>query len=272
MVWGVTLDELCGGNLAQTPNPFLSTLLAASDCEPHSIVVQTASWYPGQIPELRHIPLMVAALGKGRPGDEKRLRGQGPMSKYTRAPTSAPKASADVRCQRCLKLGHYTYDCTNDPAYKIQRSRSARLAKPKQGNDRPSVAVPIEFGGSGQAVTSSVPLPLTSGLATKILSDKEKARKRKRARSQSVDSSGSESSSDTSSSSDSSDSDSDDSSESSSSQSHSAGSKKRRRRRSTPSKSRSRSRSPPSRTHRRSASLDLIATRRRRIEKSSHAR
>ena len=34
------------------------------------------------------------------------------------------QASGVVRCQRCLKYGHYTYECTNQVAYRYRPSRT----------------------------------------------------------------------------------------------------------------------------------------------------
>ncbi|KAK9894191.1 hypothetical protein P389DRAFT_174214 [Cystobasidium minutum MCA 4210] len=200
--------------------------------------------------------LGVAGL-KGRPGDEKRIKGAAPPARYTKASTSGPQDASGVRCQKCLKLGHWSYDCKNQQVYKSRPSRTQQLLKPKKAKDGPSVQVPAEFGGSGQSVTSSAPLAIESGLASKILEDKQKERRKKRARSASTSSSDSSASDSSNSSaststSDSSSSGSDSDSGSSSGSSSSSSSRgtrrrtksKRRARSVSRSRSRSRSRSP----------------------------
>lgn len=105
-----------------------------------------------------------------------------PPSRFTKAPTSGPQGVADVRCQKCYKLGHYTYDCKNPAKYVARPTRTQQLLKGKKIADKPSFPTPAEFGGSGQAVTSSAPLQITEGLAAKILGDKEKEREKKKKR------------------------------------------------------------------------------------------
>lgn len=34
--------------------------------------------------------------------------------------------SGVVRCQRCFKYGHYTYECKNDVAYRYRPSRTVQ--------------------------------------------------------------------------------------------------------------------------------------------------
>lgn len=216
---------------------------------------------------------ITGARNAGAKDEPKRPRGAAPPSRYTKATTSGPQGAADVRCQKCLKLGHYTYDCKNSVVYKTRPSRSQQLLKPSKKGDKPSVATPAEFGGSGQAVTGSgTKLAITEGLAAKILDDKKKERKT-RGRSASSSSSSSSSDSSSSDSSDSSDSDSDSSSSSSGSDSDSdsesdsgsaasdrKGKKKSSRRKSrrsaSKSRSRSRSRSPVRRRRRSSSRAD----------------
>ena len=38
--------------------------------------------------------------------------------------SKSEKRSGVVRCQRCLKFGHYTYECSNEAAYRYRPSRT----------------------------------------------------------------------------------------------------------------------------------------------------
>ncbi|KAF2721464.1 hypothetical protein K431DRAFT_224268 [Polychaeton citri CBS 116435] len=54
------------------------------------------------------------------------------MHSYRR--TGATKATASTLCQKCLKRGHYTYECTaaqQDRPYMSRPSRSQQLSNPK---------------------------------------------------------------------------------------------------------------------------------------------
>ncbi|KAH8114548.1 zinc knuckle-domain-containing protein [Phellopilus nigrolimitatus] len=141
------------------------------------------------------------------------------MSKYAphRASASNPRATSSTLCQKCLKRGHFTYECKNSRPYVSRPSRTQQLEKPKllaklKSEGKPSVEVPEEFKNK-------------SGTADKILEAKEKEREnapvaRKRKRSGSSDSS-----SDSDSDSDSSGSDSSESSSSNSARSRSLSSR-----------------------------------------------
>ncbi|KAF9533104.1 zinc knuckle-domain-containing protein [Crepidotus variabilis] len=166
---------------------------------------------------------------------------------------SQPRATSSTICQKCLKTGHYTYECKSTRPYVSRPSRTQQLENPKiREKMKASLEVPDEF-------------KKPAGTANRILEDKEKDRakgdkpknkgkekeegesRKRRRHSRSVpSSSGSSSDSNTSSSSDSS-SDSDSSSGSGSSDSGSSRSGSRgpkRRRRGNSSESLRRGRSP----------------------------
>ncbi|KAL1406402.1 hypothetical protein Q8F55_008101 [Vanrija albida] len=75
------------------------------------------------------------------------------------------KASGSTRCQKCLKLGHHTYECKNPRPYVPRPSRTKQLASGAKARDTPSVVTPDEFK-TGYGV----------GLADKILKAKEAER------------------------------------------------------------------------------------------------
>ncbi|KAL7007272.1 hypothetical protein EMMF5_003111 [Cystobasidiomycetes sp. EMM_F5] len=114
----------------------------------------------------------------GQPKEARRVKGAAPPSKFSRSAQSGPKGSADVRCQNCLKMGHYSYECKNPTIYKSRPSRTQQLLNPKK-RDKPSVHTPAEFGGSGVPVTNDRPLAIEAGLAGRILKDKKRERKSK---------------------------------------------------------------------------------------------
>lgn len=50
------------------------------------------------------------------------------------------KRSGVVRCQKCLKYGHYTYECENDHAYRYRPSRTVmykQKIQPKLDEEKP---------------------------------------------------------------------------------------------------------------------------------------
>jgi len=73
--------------------------------------------------------------------------------------------------QKCLKLGHATYECKNPRPYASRPSRTKELAKGvgKDIRDKPSVEVPEEFKAR-------------EGLADRILKAKEEERRREAAK------------------------------------------------------------------------------------------
>lgn len=76
--------------------------------------------------------------------------------------------------QKCLKLGHHTYECTNPRPYTARPSRSKELSTKglgALGRDKPSVEVPDEFKAGGGV-----------GLADKILQAKAAEREKERAK------------------------------------------------------------------------------------------
>ncbi|KZP33620.1 hypothetical protein FIBSPDRAFT_847546 [Athelia psychrophila] len=157
------------------------------------------------------------------------------MSKY--APhgrsTNAARATNSTVCQKCLKTGHFIYECKSTRPYVTRPSRTQQLEKPGvlaklKLDGKPSVEVPEEF--------TSKP-----GTANRILEAKEKEREKgkgkERPSKRAKRNSGSESDSDSSSGSD--DSSSSSGSDSDSSGSESQASRDRARKRRVPSKRRS---------------------------------
>ncbi|KAF8914954.1 zinc knuckle-domain-containing protein, partial [Mucidula mucida] len=73
------------------------------------------------------------------------------MSKY--APhhsSSSARATSSTICQKCLKTGHFTYQCKNAPVYVSRPSRTQQLEKPSvlaklKETGKPTVEVPEEF-------------------------------------------------------------------------------------------------------------------------------
>ncbi|KAL4081065.1 zinc knuckle-domain-containing protein, partial [Scleroderma citrinum] len=94
------------------------------------------------------------------------------MSKFTPHSRSAPRATATTVCQKCLKTGHFTYECKSSRPYVSRPSRTQMLDNPKlltklKADGKPSVEVPAEFTQK-------------SGTANRILEEKEKEREREK--------------------------------------------------------------------------------------------
>lgn len=54
------------------------------------------------------------------------------MRRSFQKPSSAASISnVGSKCQKCLKEGHWTADCTNERVYKARPSRTALLLNPK---------------------------------------------------------------------------------------------------------------------------------------------
>ncbi|KAI1789587.1 zinc knuckle-domain-containing protein [Ganoderma leucocontextum] len=92
------------------------------------------------------------------------------MSKYAphRSSSTNPRASATTICQKCLKPGHFIYDCKGSRPYISRPSRTQQLENPKvlaklKADGKPSVEVPEEFKSK-------------TGTANRILEEKEKER------------------------------------------------------------------------------------------------
>ncbi|BEI85298.1 hypothetical protein CcaverHIS002_0506990 [Cutaneotrichosporon cavernicola] len=86
---------------------------------------------------------------------------------------TANRASSSTRCQKCLKTGHFTYECTGSRPYVARPSRTKQLRTGAGlpaggGRDKPSVELPEEFRSR-------------DGLADRILKAKEEERARLRA-------------------------------------------------------------------------------------------
>ncbi|KAJ7175846.1 zinc knuckle-domain-containing protein [Mycena filopes] len=73
------------------------------------------------------------------------------MSKYApHRQTNQPRASQSTVCQKCLKNGHFTYECKNTRPYVSRPSRTQQLENPSvlaklKAAGKPSVEVPEEF-------------------------------------------------------------------------------------------------------------------------------
>ncbi|CAE6456556.1 unnamed protein product [Rhizoctonia solani] len=94
------------------------------------------------------------------------------FGRNSRGTNKNPRATADTVCQKCLQRGHFIYECKSTQPYKSRPSRSQLLEKPdlvKKRGDKPSVEIPEEF-------------KKRTGIANKILEEKEKDREAKRKR------------------------------------------------------------------------------------------
>lgn len=70
------------------------------------------------------------------------------MNQYAGARPGRGGASAMQKCQKCLHVGHGTWECRNkEVPYKARPSRTQQLLSGKTSatRDRPSVEVPEEF-------------------------------------------------------------------------------------------------------------------------------
>lgn len=84
-------------------------------------------------------------------------------------PTFLASLGADA-AQRCLKLGHHTFECTNARPYAARPSHSKQLASGSAGKrDEPSVQTPAEFKTN-----------VGAGIADKIIQAKAAERDRLR--------------------------------------------------------------------------------------------
>ncbi|KAN0123426.1 Zinc knuckle domain containing protein [Russula decolorans] len=82
-----------------------------------------------------------------------------------------PRATSSTICQKCLRTGHFTYECKDTRPYVSRPSRTAQLENPllvaKSSKGQPSVDVPDEFKNK-------------SGTANRILEAKEKQREKEK--------------------------------------------------------------------------------------------
>ncbi|KAE9400443.1 hypothetical protein BT96DRAFT_645556 [Gymnopus androsaceus JB14] len=79
-----------------------------------------------------------------------------------------PRATSSTICQKCLKTGHFTYQCKGGRTYVSRPSRTQQLENPRalaklKASGAPSVEVPEEF-------------KKPAGTANRILEAKEKER------------------------------------------------------------------------------------------------
>ncbi|KIK81979.1 hypothetical protein PAXRUDRAFT_154799 [Paxillus rubicundulus Ve08.2h10] len=94
------------------------------------------------------------------------------MSKFAphRKSLNNPRSSSATVCQKCLKTGHFIYECKSPRPYVTRPSRTEMLEDPKllaklKADGKPSVEVPEEFKKQ-------------SGTANRILEGKEKEREK----------------------------------------------------------------------------------------------
>ncbi|KAK7048348.1 SHSP domain-containing protein [Favolaschia claudopus] len=157
------------------------------------------------------------------------------MSRYAPHRPSTRPASSSTVCQKCLKTGHFIYECKSERPYVSRPSRTQQLENPNalaklKAAGKPSVEVPEEFKKK-------------DGTANRILEEKAKEREKGKEReSKRAKRSSSSSDSDSGSDSDSSSSSSSESSDSGSRSSSSNRSRERDRKRRVPTR-RDRSRS-----------------------------
>ncbi|KAI9573705.1 zinc knuckle-domain-containing protein [Boletus coccyginus] len=97
------------------------------------------------------------------------------MSKFAphRKSYNSPRAASTTVCQKCLKTGHFIYECKSERPYVSRPSRTEMLDNPKvlaklKADGKPSVEVPEEFKKK-------------SGTANLILEAKEKEREKQKA-------------------------------------------------------------------------------------------
>ncbi|KAH9980261.1 zinc knuckle-domain-containing protein [Lactifluus volemus] len=97
------------------------------------------------------------------------------MSKFAphRRNANNPRATSSTICQKCLRTGHFTYECKSVRPYVSRPSRTAQLENPTKSRveGKQSVEVPEEFKNK-------------SGTADRILAAKEKQREGKVAKNQ----------------------------------------------------------------------------------------
>ncbi|KAI9465485.1 zinc knuckle-domain-containing protein [Lactarius psammicola] len=94
------------------------------------------------------------------------------MSKFAphRHSANNPRPTSSTVCQKCLRTGHFTYECKSTRPYVSRPSRTAQLENPRllaklKADGKPSVEVPEEFKNK-------------TGTADKILEAKEKQREK----------------------------------------------------------------------------------------------
>ncbi|KAJ7675845.1 zinc knuckle-domain-containing protein [Mycena polygramma] len=93
------------------------------------------------------------------------------MSKYAPHRASGqPRATQSTVCQKCLKTGHFIYECKSERPYVSRPSRTKQLENPSvlaklKAVGKPSVEVPEEFKKK-------------DGTANRILEDKAKEREK----------------------------------------------------------------------------------------------
>ncbi|RLN87499.1 hypothetical protein BBJ28_00004792 [Nothophytophthora sp. Chile5] len=158
---------------------------------------------------------------------------------------AASASSAAAMCQKCLRPGHWTYECKNEATYVQRASRSQQLRNPKLRQPFNQEKPPDPKEDAAVAAQAAKPSKKKAKMKGMAKSETQARRKRRR----SVSSSSSESPSSSSSSSGS-DSDSSDSSGSSSGSSASSSSGSESESDSESSSSSSNSRDSSRRTHR----------------------
>ncbi|KAF8346531.1 zinc knuckle-domain-containing protein [Amanita rubescens] len=74
------------------------------------------------------------------------------MSKYAphHRSTNQPRPTSSTVCQKCLKSGHFIFECKSERPYVTRPSRTQQLENPKllaklRPEGKPSVELPEEF-------------------------------------------------------------------------------------------------------------------------------
>jgi len=153
------------------------------------------------------------------------------MSKFAphHRSSNQPRATSSTICQKCLRPGHFIYECKSTRPYISRPTRTQQLENPRlltelKSEGKPSVDVPEEF--LKKSGTANKILETNERERLKLITDTEEGSSKKRARASSSSSSDSSSNSDSGSESDS---DSASGSDSDSSQSRERARKRRRR-------------------------------------------
>mmetsp|Transcript_8985 Transcript_8985/g.24199 ORF Transcript_8985/g.24199 Transcript_8985/m.24199 type:complete len:177 (+) Transcript_8985:111-641(+) len=115
------------------------------------------------------------------------LLGSGSAHMAGRAGRALPNTTQDkqnVRCQRCLQMGHYTFECKNEPAYQSRPSRTQQLKNPKLYKQR--------FLDASELPEELRPKPPPVAAPPKPSKEERKKKKKKKQESSSEDSSSDE--------------------------------------------------------------------------------
>jgi hypothetical protein len=100
-----------------------------------------------------------------------------------RVRTSSSLNNTNQQCQKCLEFGHYSYECkASERPYKPRPTRTQQLKNPAL---RPKLAIDEEPNKLLEKYDPFEPSDFRTGIADKVLADKEREREKRR-RSESV--------------------------------------------------------------------------------------